>query len=328
MSITTKIKLMIASLSLLILTVIGVTVCLNYNTQKDSNLINIVGKQRMLTQKATKEILLSNSKNSLNFNNLDITTQEFKTSLDDLIKGNDKRGIHSAPNEEIKNNLMEIKHNWEDFEQDIQIYKERKKYLIEHNVSTLDKILNEKLEAIEIKNVLLLNNIDKIVSTYNTLFNHNREILQIFQYISLSIATILIIYFFVLVLDIQRLFEKFIEHSKDISNIITPNQPVMFGIDEPKDELSIAGKHIDNFTQHINTILAEASKAIEDSQKAIERLANISQESQNISGIESQELDKILDKSENIAIESLEDLGKTSHLLQKLQENFSNLDKN
>ncbi len=431
MNITSKIKLMISTLSILIIVVIGVTVYLNYKTQKESSVINIIGKQRMLTQKATKEILLNNAKERVKFDELEEAISEFDNSLNDLIMGNKQRGIYPARNEEIKNNLITIKTNWKDFEKDIEKYKLNKQYSISNksNIFTnnqllLDKselivqemvklnlspqdidrsgkqrmltqkmafhlsafinnpnsgdfknfysaldsfekmliifsndsqmnshqqlkqkivetlvvfnifkkssynfmdnelLLQKNLENILTKNVTLLNDIDEVVSKYTFISNENREFLQIFQYISLSIATILIIYFFALVLDIQRLFTKFIEHSKDISSIITPSQPVMFTIDEPKDELSIASKHIDNFALHINEIINEANKALEESKNAIEKLADISQNQQNINGIESKELEKILDKSENIAIQSLEDLTITSNTLKKLQNNF------
>lgn len=434
--ITSKIKFMISVLSVIIITIGGVTVFLNYKTQKDSNLINVAGKERMLTQKVTKEIFLNNSKNSIDFSNLKIAQKEFESSLSDLINGNKEKGIYSPPNETIYNSLLSIQKSWLDFANDVESYQMNKvvfvklkdsliskneilleksdiivKLMVEANLDgqyidisgkqrmltqkmafhlssfvlsksssdfkkfyealdSFEKGLNELtkyniikknielnqnleeisalfvqykkdsysfidnqmvidkvLDTIATKNVMILNNIDEVVTAYTNDSKQKREFLQIFQYIAISIAIIFIIYSFALVLNIKKLFERFVAHSKDISNITTPNQPVMFAEDEPTDELSVAVKHIDSFAKDINKILAEANKALSESKNAIEKLANVAQSETHVEGIEEAKLKKALDTSEDIAIQSLEDLANTAKMLEKLQNNFNNLHK-
>jgi mevalonate kinase len=101
----------------------------------------------------------------------------------------------------------------------------------------------------------------------------------------------------------------------------------MFAEDERTDELSVAVKHIDTFAENINDILAQANTALEESKKAIEKLANMAQDEPEIEGIEKEKLKKALDTSEDIAIQSLEDLSNTANMLKKLQQNFNNLHK-
>ncbi|MCK9336492.1 MAG: type IV pili methyl-accepting chemotaxis transducer N-terminal domain-containing protein [Arcobacteraceae bacterium] len=434
--ITSKIKFMISVLSVIIITIGGVTVFLNYKTQKDSNLINVAGKERMLTQKITKDIFLNNSQNSIDFSSIKSAQKEFETSLNDLIKGNKEKGIYPPPNDTIYNSLVAIQKSWFDFVNDIESYQinkllyiQLKDSLISKNEILLDKsdmivklmvqsnldghyidrsgeqrmltqkmafhlssfvlsksssdfkkfyealdsfekglneltkyniikknlelnknieevlslfvqykkdsysfidnqmVIDKVLDTIATKNVMILNNIDEVVTAYTNDSKQKREFLQIFQYIAISIAIIFIIYSFALVLNIKKLFERFVAHSKDISNITTPNQPVMFAEDEPTDELSIAVKHIDSFAKDINKILAEANKAINESKSAIEKLANVAQSETHVEGIEEAKLKKALDTSEDIAIQSLEDLANTAKMLEKLQNNFNNLHK-
>ncbi|QOG11913.1 type IV pili methyl-accepting chemotaxis transducer N-terminal domain-containing protein [Arcobacter sp. FWKO B] len=434
--ITSKIKFIISVLSVIIIVVGAVTIYLNHKTQKDSNVINIAGKQRMLTQKIAKDIFLCDKFFLASSKDLENAIHEFETSLNDLIKGNEKKGIYAPPSEDIESSLLLIQKNWLDFMEDIKIYREKKEFytknkenLIYKNQELLEKsdmlvrkmitlnldgsyidrsgkqrmltqkmafhissfisnrssfdfksfyeamdnyektllvfsqdstiksnvelydivndisalfeefkkdsyqfvdnelALDKILDKIALKNVMLLDSMDEIVTSYSNYSKAQRNFLQNFQYIATILAIIFIIYSFVLVNDIQRLFHKFLSHSKDISNITTPNQPVMFAEDEPTDELSVASKHIDTFANNINDIIAEANKALEDSKKAIEKLANISQTEVDFENIEDKNIKKALDTSEDIAIQSLQDLANTANMLKKLQQNFNSLNK-
>ena len=56
--ISTKVKFVSGILSFMIVMIIVLTVVLNKKNEKDSLIINIAGKQRMLSQKMSKEIFL------------------------------------------------------------------------------------------------------------------------------------------------------------------------------------------------------------------------------------------------------------------------------
>lgn len=431
--ITSKIKFIISVLSIIIITIGGVTVYLNDKTSKDSNVINIAGKQRMLTQKISKEIFLYDKFAIQSSNQLESSVKEFEVALNSLVNGDKTKGVYAPPTESINQSLQTIADSWSDFVSDLNEFQIKKEFsknakdrliiqnqnlleqsenivqqmvvlnlgsfyidqsgkqrmltqkmafhissfalnrssfdfksfyesldsyektlilflndpktkenskLFEHldnNYQTFktfkeetysfidnEMALDKVLDKIAIKNVLILKKIDDVVLEYANYSKEQRNYLQYFQYVALFISILFIIYSFALVVNIQKLFEKLVSYSKDISNITTPNQPVMFAEDEPKDELSVATKHIDSFAQNINDILAQANHALEESKKAIEKLANVSQS--DIS-IEDAKLKKALDTSEDIAIQSLEDLTHTAKMLEKLQQNFNNLNK-
>ena len=111
--ISTKIKLLGALLIFLTLSIITVTIYLNQQNQKDALLINIAGKQRMLTQKIAKNIFYINH-HKKSFDELNAATNEFIKGLDTLQNGDKLINIYSAPTQEIKNKIYSITLLWEE----------------------------------------------------------------------------------------------------------------------------------------------------------------------------------------------------------------------
>lgn len=58
---------------------------------QDGYIINIAGKERMLTQKITKEIFLINSQNSQDYTALNLALEEFENNLNTLRFGNPQK---------------------------------------------------------------------------------------------------------------------------------------------------------------------------------------------------------------------------------------------
>ena len=107
--ISTKIKLMGAVLILLILSSIMVTLYLNQQNQKDAVVINIAGKQRMLTQKIAKNIFYIQHNSNKSFQELNAATDEFIKGLYTLEYGNKSIGTYAAPTKNIKNQKKILK---------------------------------------------------------------------------------------------------------------------------------------------------------------------------------------------------------------------------
>ena len=91
--ISTKIKILGAGLIFTILSLIVLTIYLNQKNTKDSLIINIAGKERMLTQKISKNIFYLYNQRELDFNELDNAVEEFIHILDSLKNGDELRGI-------------------------------------------------------------------------------------------------------------------------------------------------------------------------------------------------------------------------------------------
>ena len=101
-TISRKIKLIGILFIVLMTCIILTTIYLNNKNKKDALVINIVGKERMLTQKISKNIfyLYHNKSNTL-LNERDAATIEFIYNLNSLKEGNTLTGIEKVPTDLI-----------------------------------------------------------------------------------------------------------------------------------------------------------------------------------------------------------------------------------
>ena len=76
-----KLKLVGGSLTLVVVATIFISLYMNIKTKKDALIINIAGKQRMLTQKISKEIFYDLLKYSTDFRNVDAAMSTFENNL-------------------------------------------------------------------------------------------------------------------------------------------------------------------------------------------------------------------------------------------------------
>lgn len=83
--------------------------------------INLSGRQRMLTQKMSKEFLLvaKGHETDVNTTNLDKTVALFDKTLNGLIDGDAGLGLSPAPTEEIAGQLNKVKSLWTSFKEHI-----------------------------------------------------------------------------------------------------------------------------------------------------------------------------------------------------------------
>ena len=122
--ISTKIKILGAGLIFTILSLIVLTIYLNQKNIKDSLIINIAGKERMLTQKISKNIFYLYNQRELDFNELDNAVEEFKHILDSLKNGDELRGISPVPTDEIALQISKVIVLWNSFNTNVQTFKE------------------------------------------------------------------------------------------------------------------------------------------------------------------------------------------------------------
>ncbi len=112
------------------------------------NVINIAGRQRMLTQKMTKEKLLIETKNLPYKKKLHESVTLFDSSLQKLIKGDAENRIVKPTEKKIQNQLEKIATLWK---------KLKPLYLKEH-------LSKEDLQTIIKENPILLHEMDKMVN--------------------------------------------------------------------------------------------------------------------------------------------------------------------
>lgn len=123
-AISTKMKLAGGLLSFVIIVIISLTVMMNQMSKKDSYIINIAGKQRMLSQKMSKEVFFIVHRHTDDFRELNSAVSLFENSLNDLLYGNDAKGIYAPQNEKIQAKLEEVMGYWKPFKSEIEQLKE------------------------------------------------------------------------------------------------------------------------------------------------------------------------------------------------------------
>ncbi|MDY0265087.1 MAG: type IV pili methyl-accepting chemotaxis transducer N-terminal domain-containing protein, partial [Sulfurospirillum cavolei] len=122
-TISTKMKLAGGLLSFVIIAIISLTVMMNQMSKKDSYIINIAGKQRMLSQKMSKEVFFIVHRQGNDFRELNTAVGLFENSLNDLLYGNDAKGIYAPQNEKIQVKLEEVMAYWKPFKQEVEALK-------------------------------------------------------------------------------------------------------------------------------------------------------------------------------------------------------------
>ena len=84
--------------------------------------INLAGRQRMLTQKMSKEFMLVGAGHNVEKNKADLvkTIALFDRTLNGLIDGDANQGLAGAPSPEIKGQLEKVKGMWSEFRKNVE----------------------------------------------------------------------------------------------------------------------------------------------------------------------------------------------------------------
>ena len=124
MRIATKIKIAGFILSLIIVGIISTIIIMNDKSKKDSLIINIAGKERMLTQMMTKEVFFLRHRNGYDFRALNSAMDLFEYNLGNLMHGNADSGIYKPQNRAIADKLEQVANYWKPFRGSIEKVKE------------------------------------------------------------------------------------------------------------------------------------------------------------------------------------------------------------
>lgn len=320
--ISTKIKSLGILFFVLMLSVIATTIYLNNKNKKDALIINIAGKQRMLTQNISKNIFyLSQHKNS-SFVELENSTTEFIYNLNSLKEGNELSEIQKAPTKEIANQIMKIEILWKSFFQNIVDFKE----LINKNDSSSKNSLENIIDLIYTTNPVLLEEVDKLVYMYTIYSEEKTNDIRYMQYFFALLIVILIIYGFIQLKSMEENAKKFLEESKKIveQNVTKPLTPIKI---EGENEIVEATQTINCFIEKINSVMNYSANAIEQSKNASVKLEEITDEFDKIIDElnNSADISKQLYKSEDIVIQSQENLMNSTKKLQELKNELDKL---
>jgi len=322
--ISTKIKLIGASLIFLILSLIAITIYLNENNTKDALIVNIAGKERMLSQKIAKNIFYLQYSKDIDFVELDSATEEFKYNLDTLKFGNKLMGISPVPTNDIARQLSDITLLWRCFYRNVQ---EFKKTLLkrEDNEQTEDD-LELRVSNIYNTNNELLEEIDNLVTMYTLHTEQKTDFIQKFQYGGAFVLFLLITYSLVHLKIIEAHVKEFMEYSKKLTKVDKNDKIELINI-QAESEIVEVSDNMNCFINKINDAMDYSNEAIEQSRRASTALEDITDEFDDILNdiANSAEISKQLNISEDIVIESTEELINSTKKLQHLKNKLDTL---
>ena len=321
-TISTKIKLIGIFFIILMTSIIITTIYLNEKNKKDAQVINIAGKQRMLTQKISKNIFYIYHNNHQSYNELDNATIEFMHNLNSLKNGNDQLGIYKAPTDGIEKQISKVEILWNNFYLSIN---EFKKILDSKDTITEQKFKNS-IDSIYTINTILLNEVDILVSMYTAHMEEKSDYLKTIQYIFGLIILFLMMYSFNQLKTMEENVKKFFELSKKIvQNPI--NEPLELIQIEAEKEIVEATDTINCFIDKINSAMIYSANAVEQSKNASIKLEEITDEFDVIINelTNSAEISVQLNKSEDIVIQTQEELISSTKKLQELKNELDKL---
>ena len=321
-TISTKIKFIGILFIVLMTSIIVTTMYLNEKNKKDASIINIAGKQRMLTQNISKNVFYLYQNNHASYSELDSATIEFIYNLNSLKDGNPLIGIPKAPTEKIEKQISKVETLWNNFHKNINDFKELTQNKDKNNNLILENIVNSIYDT----NTNLLFEVDNLVSMYTLYCEQKSDYLRYIQYTFALIIIFLIIYSFLQLKSMEENAKKFFEESKKIVENDDNELLVPMRIEAEK-EIVEATDTINCFIEKINSAMLYSASAIEQSKNASVKLEEITDEFDKIINelTNSTDISKQLNKSEDIVIQSQENLMNSTKKLQELKNELDKL---
>lgn len=317
-SVSFKIKVLGSLLITAVFVVIGVSIYLNEQNVKDATIVNIAGKQRMLTQRISKNVFFLYQTKSHDFVEMDNAVDEFNYGLNTLKNGNSLLGIPSAPTKEIANQISKVIVLWTTFQKNTNEFKNA---LLSNDIQKLNYLINYTIKT----NNKLLDEVDEVVTLYTKHIEEKTDFIKKFQYVAFCSLFILALYSLLQLRQIEINAREFIEKYKVLgSSELSDIKPIQ--VNSEKEFIEMAD-NMNSFISKVNSVVSYSESALVQSELASKKLESLSEEFSGI--IEELEgnpdISKQIYMSEDIAIESSENLQRTTKKLNVLKSQLNNI---
>ncbi len=320
MKITTKIKIYGAVLISLMLSLIVSSIYLNEKNVKDALLINIAGKERMITQKISKDIFYIYNIQETDYSELDSSAEEFMKNLEHIKRNPELKKTFNDPKSEIAIQMYQVDILWKIFYLKIERFKEIKK------INQHDAELKDLVNGIYKDNTMLLNKVDGLVTMLAHFSENKINNIKKLQYLFGFLLIVLMIYFVFKLKSIEANALAFLEYTKSLS-ISSNNLEIKPLDDKVETEIIEMGSIVNSFINKINSAIDYSNEAAVQSKNASIKLEEIAEELDSIlvELVDSSTVTKHLSVSEDIAIQSTEDLLNSTKKLKKLRNELNKL---
>ncbi len=317
--ISTKIKLLGALLIVSTFTVIVVSIMLNQKNVSDALIINIAGKERMLSQKITKSVYFLKNTGKTDFRELDGAIEDFLWGINTLKNGRENLNITPAPTQQIRDQIDKVLKLWKPFHDNVETFK---KALINGN----EEVINQTFMEISRSNNTLLNEIDNIVTLYTNYTREKTDFIKNFQYGGFTVLFLLVAFSILKLKRIESHAKEFLNKSKEIMqrDLNAPIEPMDI---DGENEIEEVANSLNCFIGKVNSAMSFSKSAMEQSKQASHKLEELTEEFSTIiddlhdcKGVSTQ-----IDKSEDIMIQSSEDLLRSTQKLENLKSELDAL---
>lgn len=276
----------------------------------DSKMINIAGRQRMLTQKMAYH----------NINYL-ITGREYDyqqfteayTMYDQTLQS-----FYDDPRIKKIGDIHEVIAVNVNFWQD---YARTLKKMIETN-----RTINTILKEIKSRNNDLILTADTLVSEYQNHFASQRTWFSYVQYIFSFIAFVVVLSLANIINDIKSHFDTFLLKTKNLTNFDKNESTKEYILEKSGEaELDEASSNINAFITKVESAIICSDEAVRHSEKAIDQINALVDSMEERSGGKDtdNQTRRDLSRNEDMAIQSSEELLQAIAILNKLKENLS-----
>lgn len=299
-------------------------------SSNDSKTINIAGKQRMLTQKLSKELSQIKNGNYTQIENAQSTIQTFDSALKDLQFGNSQEGISPPPNEAVKKSLKMVSKLWTPFKREAETLLSISAKLEESKSadlamqSQLKEAQDRSYQYINQNNIPLLQEMNTSVQAWTNYSNQNvQEMIalsksnfnfQILLGLISLISTGAISFWIIRKINIplHKILVQVKEFSEgNLNNRIENNQ---------KDELKLVSDAINDMSDNISEIIAQI-------QNETGQVSNISHQLKENSNELSHATENMEHQGQNIAAAG-EQLSVNIHTMSQAAEQISEATRN
>ncbi len=282
--------------------------------------IDLSGRQRMLSQRMSlfieRHLRTGNEEDYLQF-------LKARNIYNDT--------IYSFMNDKEVQALPEVKRH---VEQTYQYWKEHEEYIL--NILKTEDRMNDSISYIYEKNIKLLNTMDAAVWLYTKHSEEKNSLFLKFQYVSLIVALIIILFSYILSREIVSHINDFVNRTKALESddIGAINHRHIRVDEESEDELIEASSYLSNFVKKVNTAMNHSEDAIKQAESAILELQHLADNVEDtlkdlkIDEKEKDSFDKKVNATEDIAIESAENLMHVRKMLEKLKSNLNTMVEN
>lgn len=210
---------------------------------------------------------------------------------------------------------------WEDFE----------KYILK--LLEVEDSINQSIEYINQSNVKILDAMDEAVWLYTEHSERKNQLFLNFLYLAAALALVIILYAFTIARDIGKNINSFVEQARRLANTNDATAGKVEIKEEMEAELQEASSYLQTYINKVSSAMNNSEDAVKRAERAIGELQALSEDIEGmiidlkLDEATRRQLDQSVNQTEDIAIESSENLLHVTKMLKKLKENLNSITK-